>query len=246
MGRIESLVSHIEKTADAMARAYRRGDLKKSLGTPEDPHSGDVFDRINFDRKIQKLEPRASGHSTMLTPGDKTFASGAEGYVDLGAKRGYGLTIKKTFTDSAEHAGFDFADYATRNVGNRFRVMDSNNRIFPDVIRGMQDHIKPSTGWMEMEYVHGIPMSHVADKHKGKLMGDLHDELVSDGWHKDTQNPRAYFHPKSGYYMMDLHENNILYDANLGKARIVDPMVVHEGEPMMMATFRRLGKLFRK
>ena len=76
MDRIAVIVDYLEKTADAMARAYQRGRLPNSLGTPDKPHSASPEAMEAFSDRIAQLEPRNSGRMGMIS-GDKPFSGAA-------------------------------------------------------------------------------------------------------------------------------------------------------------------------
>ena len=225
MTRIEALVKHMEKTADAMARAYRRGDI--DLNSPSKTEA--------FSEKIKSIDPRNSGNMGMLS--NRAFAGGKEGNAYLGALRGQGLGVRKEFIvpDKGSHNHMSFHNADTRTPENRAVVMNANTDIFPKVYRAVNG-VKAGTGFMDLEYIHGIDLDKAPKDVQTNAMNNIHSRLENASYTHITEADNAWYNKDSGMSIEDIRPRNIRISPN-GQAKVVDPMVFHDSDKYLAKGF---------
>jgi hypothetical protein len=221
-----AMSDYTEKTADAMARAFQRGELK--LDSTEK--------QIAFNKKMEKLTPRQSGNMGML--GNKHFASGAEGKVYLGAMRGEGLGVRKTFEPphpKAPEAGYYFNKLQTRTVKNRVEHMKEFPEIYPKVY-GYKPAKNPVHGQIDMEFIPGKELQDHDFATRQKANRAIGNTLRDKGFREQPvfAHPTYYSRDKD-IVVGDLHAANVKIDARTGKPKIVDPMVYRGHDPNLPA-----------
>jgi hypothetical protein len=217
-----AMSDYTEKIADAMARAFQRGEIRIDSADKQ----------IAFNEKMEKLPPRQSGNMGMLAK--KHFASGAEGKVYLGAMRGEGLGVRKTFEPpiaGSQEAEYYFNKLQTRTVKNRVEHMKEFPEIYPKVY-GHKSSKNPRYGHVDMEFIPGKELKHHDFSTRRKANAAIDSAMRAKGF-KDQP---VYAHPT--YYnrdkdvvVGDLHAANVKIDARTGKPKIVDPMVYRGHDP---------------
>ena len=230
------------KIADAMARAYRRGEIDLS----------DTDKQIAFSDKLKQLEPRKSGYMGMLS--HKPFASGAEGEVYYGSMRGKGLGVRKIFgKDNIMEGSLDSA-----TVRRRAKLMNSIPDAYPEVYRyedGTRTKNTPNRGIIDMEHVPIKKLTKAEDTLKAYT--DVYNAHKAKGFeHVGGFGPGMY-DKKKDVFVGDLHTGNVVMNARTGKGVILDPLVykplhdkqytkvftqaisaAHEGDPLTPPDFK--------
>ena len=212
----------VEKTADAMARAFQRGEIDLSTDAK----------RRAFSSKLQGMDARQSGN--MGAMGVHPFANGAEGDVSLGAMRGKGLGIRKTFVPHDEESVLNtvFFNHAkTRTVQARAEHMAAHPDIYPEIY-GHRAGANPMHGSIDMEYVHGNDLINESGIKQHQVMSDLKGKLAEKGFgeQRGLGNP-AFYSKKEDLVIGDVHGGNVRYDPVTGKGKIIDPMVYRGNDP---------------
>lgn len=206
MNRIDFLIEHLEKKADAMNRAYERGEI--------DLKSQDK--QIAFSEKLRSLEPRQSNNMGILS--SSSIGGGMEGSVQFGAMRGKGLGIRKEFLDYKSLNN----KHRTKTIASRVNVMKSMPEIYPEVYGYKQNKSNPALGHMDMEFIPGTTADRVSKLEAARASRDVINAHIEKGY---GQASNMLFNPTTGIGVMDARGGNIVLDARDGKPKLVDPLV---------------------
>lgn len=206
----------MEKCADAMARAYQRGDI--TFGT--------YNDALNFNEKVRALPPRNSGNMGML--GKAPFAGGSEGTVTLGVMRGHGLGVRKQFIEpefGSKKEKMYYNKLRTRTVKARFEHMQGMPELYPKMHRYVPGK-DPRYGAIDMEYIVGPKLDDTSANNKQVALERIDRRMNHYGYEKQHGNIHTtYYNKHRDLVIGDIHDENIKIDVGKMDTKIIDPMV---------------------
>lgn len=211
----------MEKCADAMARAYQRGDI----------NFGTYNDALNFNEKVRALPPRSSGNMGML--GKAPFAGGAEGTVTLGVMRGHGLGVRKQFTEPKFRSEKEryYNKLRTRTVKARFEHMQGMPELYPKMHRYVPGK-DPRYGAIDMEYIVGPTLEYSPAHSRRVALEKIDRRMNRYGYEKQHGNLKTtYYNKHRDLVIGDLHGENIKIDVGKMEPKIIDPMVYRGTDP---------------
>lgn len=198
------------KVADAMARAYARGEIKLNS----------TDEKIAFSDKLKTLEPRKSGNMGMMSK--SPFDYGAEGKVYYGSMRGKSLGVRKVFGEGNYFEG----QLDTSTVRRRARLMKSMPDVYPEVYR-YDDKARtirhPNRGFIDMEHIPLKKMKTSDDMFKA--YSDVYDVHTAHGFEHISGYGSGFYNKQKDLLVRDLHPGNVGLNARTGKGVVLDPLV---------------------